>query len=235
MFTNDALFVFGKKIVTKTEFIKNYATDPIKGEELIVTLVNTGALREATAEEINKAKVEDSSINTIHAYAEIDIYGKGLANDVSKMVKAMGVDATLIDTDIEGKFTLVCANITDEQLTKIKRRLAIAKASNAVAASTDTVAKTTLGTLDFASQHVAVPLTKAAINVGIGVFKIAGKFVVSAGSALINNVPKAYQDSKAELADDPDVIQAGKNIGKVSDYIDRKVNKSSIDNDIRVG
>ena len=234
MFNNDTVLVFGKKVTTKSEFIKTYATDQAEGEELVNVLFKAGSLRQATTDEVSGAKT-DGTAQSVHPYAEIDIFSKSLANDVAKMVKNMGIDATLMDTAVEGKFTLVCANISDDQLAKIKRRLAIAKASNAVAATTDTAAKTTLSTLDFASQHVAVPLTKAAINVGIGIFKIAGKFAVSAGSALINNVPKAYNDSKAELADDPDVVQAGKNISKVTDYIDRKINKSSIDNDVRVG
>ena len=134
----------------------------------------------------------------------------------------------------EGLFIVVLNDVSESDMSAIKRHNLFNKAGKMMFETTDKVAASVINTVSFASEKVVLPVTKAGISATLGLAKTLVKTTASTGSAVISGTSKNVKTMTAELACDEDVLRAKKDLTDAKDAVMRLFKRGNKSNDIRI-
>lgn len=122
---------------------------------------------------------------------------------------------------VDDKFVLTVYNITESELSAIKRRKNFVKAGEVVFKTTDKIADSAVSAASFAAEKVVVPAAKATLKTALGLTKSLAKTGAQVGSTLITSTTKSSRTMAKELATDEDVLKAKKDLIDAKDAVMR--------------
>ena len=164
---------------------------------------------------------------------ELDFPTRGYANDMLAYCKKKLKLAGSIE-EREGLFVVVLNDVSESDLSAIKRHNLFNKAGKLMFETTDKVAASVIDTVSFASEKVVLPVTKAGISATLGLAKTLVKTTASTGSAVISGTSKNVRAMSNELAHDEDVLRAKKDLVDAKDAVMRLFKRGNKSNDIRI-
>lgn len=134
----------------------------------------------------------------------------------------------------DGVYVLVLKNVSESDLSAIKRRKGLAEAGKVFFRTTDKVAESALSATAFATEKVIVPTTKATIKTSLGLAKNLVKTSAQVGSSLITSTTQSARSMSAELAHDEDVLRAKKDLVDAKDAIMRLFKRGNRNSGMRI-
>lgn len=148
------------------------------------------------------------------------------ALDFSDWVKQEVRVKALVLTD-DGIYQVMCLNITDLDVKKIKNRYNLTKAGNAVNNTVIKTQETLNDTIEFTAKKVLSPLTKATTAGIFGVVKSTIGFVARTGSGVVTSGAKAMRDTAHDLTTDPEILKAAKELIDTKDSVKRTISNKT--------
>lgn len=147
--------------------------------------------------------------------ASITVYSKDEADEIVKCAAGLNVKSEMTyGSDENGNLcvTVILKEISDDNLSRLEKRIGFAKMSNAVVRISDKVTETLSDIGDFALNDALVPAATAAGKATMrtaGITTVAGARIISSitSSAISEASTAAFR-----LASDPIIHQAGKDL-----------------------
>lgn len=136
---------------------------------------------------------------------EIDFISRIEAEDfLNFLTNELFLDAHLLEND--DIITIIIKNVTDADLSKIKRRKSLSAAEKSISEAADKIAEGAIETVAFAAEKVVVPTTKATVKAALGITKGLVKTTAQVGASLISSTADSAKQMAEELKEDEDII-----------------------------
>lgn len=134
----------------------------------------------------------------------------------------------------EDIYAVVLQDVSESNLSAIKRYDLFNKAGKLMLDSTNRVSTSALDTVAFAADKIVLPTAKAGISTTLGLARTIVKTGASAGSAVISGTTKNVRTMSKELSEDEDVLRAKKDLIDAKDAVMRLFKRGSKSDSIRI-
>lgn len=222
------LYAKGKVIIRDNSTPEEKVFKKVQGEVDIVSQANAADQEQEAILDYQAAQKREGRMT--YPKIELDYPSSALARiHGMKFIKELRLqeEQININSTISGKIVMTISDITDAEFNAICRIYKTDKIINSAMSMATKASNTVVGGFNFGTEKIAVPTLDLGIKTGMGILRGLSKVVVKTGSTLITSAMQSAKQTASEVADDPDVLRARRELIETKDAIKRKIGNVS--------